>query len=52
MSTMSELIEEDVIGECTKASVAVLESSRPPDLAIQSLVYSKSSKTQEIARWI
>jgi hypothetical protein len=49
---MSELIEEDVIGGCTRASVAVPESSRPPDMANLSLVYSDSSEVKKIARWI
>jgi hypothetical protein len=49
---MSELIGEDVIGGCTKASVAAEVSSRPLDLANLGLVYSNSSKVKEIARWI
>jgi hypothetical protein len=48
---MSKLIEEDVIGGCTRAPVAVSESSQPPNLANLSLVYSNSSKAKEIARW-
>jgi hypothetical protein len=49
---MFELIEEDVINGCTRAPVAIPESSRPPNLAILSLVYSISSEAKEIARWI
>jgi hypothetical protein len=49
---MSELIEEDVVGGCKRAPVAMPESYRPPDLANLSLVYSISSEVKEIARWI
>jgi hypothetical protein len=49
---MSELIEEDVIGGCIRASVAAQKSIRPPDLANLSLVYSISSEVKEVARWI
>jgi hypothetical protein len=49
---MSELIEEDVIGGCTRASVAVRESYRQPDLANLSLVYSISTEVKEMARWV
>jgi hypothetical protein len=49
---MSELIDEDIVGGCTRASVAVQESSWPPDLANLGLVYSNSSEVKEISRWI
>jgi hypothetical protein len=52
MFSMSELIDEDAIGGCTRASVAVPEISRPPDLANIGIVYSNSSEAKEIARWI
>jgi hypothetical protein len=44
---MSEIIEEDVVGGCTRALVAVLESYRPPNLANLSPVYSNSSDVKE-----
>jgi hypothetical protein len=47
---MSELIEKDVVGGCTRASVVELGSIRPPDLANLCLVYSISSEVKEIAR--
>jgi hypothetical protein len=49
---MSELIEEDVVGRCTRVSAVVLGSIRPPDLANLRLVYSISFEGKEIARWI
>jgi hypothetical protein len=49
---MCELIDEDVVGGCTREPVAVPKSSRPPDLANLGLVYSNSSEAKEIARWI
>jgi hypothetical protein len=49
---MSELIEEDVVGRCTRAPVSALGGVQPPDLAILCLVYSISSEVKEIARWI
>jgi hypothetical protein len=49
---MSELIEGDVIGGCTRVPVVVLGGIRPPDLANLRLVYSISSKVKRIARWI
>jgi hypothetical protein len=51
-SNMSELIDEDVVSGCTKASVAAEVSSRPSELANLGLVYSNSSEVKEIARWI
>jgi hypothetical protein len=44
---MSELIDEDVVGGCTRAPVAVQESSQPPDLANLGLVYSYSSTVDD-----
>jgi hypothetical protein len=49
---MFELIDEDVIGGCTRSPVATEMSSRPPELANLGLVYSNSSEVKEIARWI
>jgi hypothetical protein len=49
---MSELIEEDVVGGCTRVPIAMPESYRPPNLDNLSLVYSISSEVKEIARWI
>jgi hypothetical protein len=49
---MSELIEEDVVGRCRRALVAMLGGIQPPLLAILRLVYSISFEMKEIARWI
>jgi hypothetical protein len=49
---MSELIDEDVIGVCTKSPVAIETGFRPPDLASLGLVYSNFPKERKIARWI
>jgi hypothetical protein len=49
---MSELIEEDIIGGCTRAPMAVLGCVQPMDFASLHLVYSISSEVKEIARWI
>jgi hypothetical protein len=49
---MSEFIDEDVFGGCTKSPVTTEMSSRPRDLANLGLVYSKSSEVNEMARWI
>jgi hypothetical protein len=49
---MSELIEEDVIGECTRAPKVMPEGMQPPYLAILCLIYSISPEVKEIARQI
>jgi hypothetical protein len=49
---MSELIDEDVAGVCTKSPVAVEMGFRPPDLAGLGLVYSTFPKERKISRWI
>jgi hypothetical protein len=49
---MFELIEEDVIGGCTRVPVVVPGGIRPPNLANLRPVYSISSEVKEIARWI
>jgi hypothetical protein len=52
MSSMFQLIEEDVIGECTRAPEVMPEGIQPPDLAILCLIYSISPEVKEIARQI
>jgi hypothetical protein len=49
---MSELIEEDIVGGCTRAPMVVLGGVQPTDFASLHLVYSISSEVKEIARWI
>jgi hypothetical protein len=49
---MSELIDEDVVGVCTKSPVAVEMDFQPPDMASLGLVYSNFPKERKIARWI
>jgi hypothetical protein len=49
---MSELIYEDVAGECTKLSVATEMGFHPPDLTSIGLVYSTFHKERKISRWI
>jgi hypothetical protein len=47
-----ELIDDDVVGVCTKSPVAVKIDFQPPELASLGLVYSKFPKEKKIARWI
>jgi hypothetical protein len=49
---MSELIEEDVIGGCTRAPEVMPEGIQPLYLAILCLIYSISPEMKEIARQI
>jgi hypothetical protein len=49
---MSELVEEDVDDECTRAPMDVTGGIYPPDLAIVCLIYSISLEAKEITRQI
>jgi hypothetical protein len=44
---MSKLINEDIVGVCTKSLVAIETGFRPPDLASLGLVYSNFPQGEE-----